>query len=450
MNQNRIRQIKKYVITFVVLILCGILLLTLVSIFPSSWIKENVRKSSETLVKEGNKKVYFSMSHLQFLEFDNYSDALMINTAYSIDNKTPLYSIFVARKNYIPGVTEKIIEDFVGDLESNSNKYNKLDQVDELYDTVNGDAPESYEYGRYWHGYMIFLRPLLIFFDYWQIRILLIFVLAVLAIYFLTLIEERFGKYICFTFGFVLFEIDYFYIGLSLFNIPMAVVMMIFAIFLLKNFEKIKDFSFIFFTVGCLVGFFDLLDYPLITYEIGILIYLLCTTKNRKYSVNIKQDIVDIIKLGFFWIIGYIITWVTKWILIDVIYHKNLLKTSLYQIIFRSSNQVMWGKKLITVNPLLSIGFNIIYMAIPILLNIILGIIIICKKPNNFSISRIKNTVPFLVVGLIPFVWLGVFTNHSFQHSFFTCRILFITLFVLLIIPEILLGIVFNNEKKEV
>lgn len=436
-----VNKIKKYAVTFLILIIFFILSLTLVSIFPSSWIEDNVRKSSETLVKEGNKKIYFSLSHLQYLEFDNYSDALMINTAYSIDNKTPLYSIFVARKNYIPGVTKTVIEDFVGDLESNSNKYEELDQVNELKDTVNGEAPESYEYGRYWHGYMIFLRPLLIFFDYWQIRVLNLFILAVLAIWLLTLIESNFGKIVCVIIGIALFEIDYFYIGASLLNTPMAIIMMIFSIYLLKRFEKIKDFGWLFFVVGCLVGFFDLLDYPLITYEMGILVYLMCASQRRNYSVNNKKDFIDIVKLGFLWLLGYVITWITKWILIDIIYHKNMIQVGICQVIFRTSG-IVDGR--INVTPALSIVLNILYMGVPVIVNLIYSVLLVCCKPHKFLIKDMKKTIPYLIIGLIPFVWLGFFANHSFQHAFFTCRIMFVTLIVMLIIPYIIVKKIFK------
>ena len=54
------------------------------------------------------------------MQFDNYTDALIINTAYSIDSQKPLYSAFVARKNYIPNITTEIYEDVPGELKSSS------------------------------------------------------------------------------------------------------------------------------------------------------------------------------------------------------------------------------------------------------------------------------------------------------------------------------------------
>jgi len=449
-----LKKIMKYVVTLIILTWFFIVSLTVVSSFPSSWIRENTKKSSETLMKEGNKKKYFSLSHFETLEFDNYSDALMINTAYSIDAKAPLYSILVARKNYIPGVTKKIVEDFVGDLASNSNKYDKLDQVNELYDTVRGEAPESYEYARYWHGYMLFLRPLLILLDYWKIRVLLLAIFAVLAIRFLVLVEKEFGKLICIIFGIVLCEIDYFYIGLSLLNTPTTMIMIIFGIFLLKNFEKIRDFSYVFFLMGCFANFFCLLDYPLITYEMGIIIYLLYQSKKRNYEIQTKQDLIDILKLGFFWILGYSVIWGMKWVFIDIIYHKHMVSLGLQQILYRSSNTIAWGKEIIHANPVLAICINILFMGVPILINIALGVMLLYIKPNRNLLHRMRNTIPFLVVALIPIVWLGLFTNHSFQHSFFACRILFSTLMFLLLLPGILTEKILkredNSEKKTI
>lgn len=102
------KQTLKIVITYFSLILSFMLLLTISSVFPSKYIKTNVEQSSRTLMQEGNTLKKEVIGREKPMEFDNYTDALMINTAYSIDNKTPLYSSFVARKNYIPGITEYI------------------------------------------------------------------------------------------------------------------------------------------------------------------------------------------------------------------------------------------------------------------------------------------------------------------------------------------------------
>lgn len=143
-------KIVKYIIVYIILIISFMGLLTLVSNFSSKEIHENVKISSEVLLKEGNRKIIYIPYRDQKMQFDNYTDALMINTAYSIDSSSPLYSAFVARKNYIPGTTKEVYEDSVGELKS-SSKYEYHNEVGELSDLVNGEKAESFEYARYWH-----------------------------------------------------------------------------------------------------------------------------------------------------------------------------------------------------------------------------------------------------------------------------------------------------------
>lgn len=243
-----LKKIGKYALTFCTLIIIVILLLTLACLIPSRSLKENVKKSSEVLVEEGNRKNYFSIASFSNHQFDNFTDALLINMAYSVDNEKPMYSAFIGRKNYIKDITEKVTEDFVGDLKS-SSKYTRLDQVHELYDVANGEAKESFEYARYWHGDLIFLRPLLAIFDYVQIRIINSTILFLLAMYLIVLIYKKFGNVLAVIMFLSLFAIDYFYIGLSIMCMPNIIIMMLFAIYLIKKDKNIKDYGILFFIV---------------------------------------------------------------------------------------------------------------------------------------------------------------------------------------------------------
>lgn len=171
----------KYILVFVSIIILFMVLLTLTSLIPRENIEENTKESAEILKGQTN-RLYFPVRNW-IMYFDNFTDALMINTAYSIDNNEPLYSAMVARKNYIPGVTKIIYEDDVGELRS-ASKYAdvKLDQVGELNDTVNNDIEESFEYARYWHGYLVLLRPALLFANIGEIRVALVCIFIILLV----------------------------------------------------------------------------------------------------------------------------------------------------------------------------------------------------------------------------------------------------------------------------
>lgn len=82
----------KFVITFIILILVFNLVLLIGSSFPSSCIENNVKTSSKILENEGNLPSLCNVTYN-----DNYTDAVMINTCYSIDNSDPFFS-YLSRK----------------------------------------------------------------------------------------------------------------------------------------------------------------------------------------------------------------------------------------------------------------------------------------------------------------------------------------------------------------
>ena len=79
---KNIKLILKYILIFVVLICMYFTSLILSSLIPSSAIKEKVIKSSEFLKQYGEKEIV----NLRYKEEEIFlfTDALMLNTAYSI------------------------------------------------------------------------------------------------------------------------------------------------------------------------------------------------------------------------------------------------------------------------------------------------------------------------------------------------------------------------------
>lgn len=412
-------KIFKYIFIYTILIISFIGLLTLSSSFSSNKIYHNVKESSKILLKEDNRKLIYIPYKNEIMQFDNYSDALMINTIYSIDSKTPLYSSFVARKNYIPNKTIKIYEEMKGELKS-SSKYEVHNEVGELNDLVNGEIWESFEYARYWHGYLVILRPLLILFNLKTIRILLTILLIVLALILLYLIRKKINTITAIIFFIGLIFSEYFYLCFSLHGVFNFLIMMISSIILLIKFKKIKDFGILFFIIGILTNFFDLLTVPIITLGVPLIIYSILFQKEND---NNKELLLNIIKLSIIWGIGYAITWLTKWILTDFIFNKNLIKTSLEQVTYRISL-----KEINFFTPLL-INIGYMFSGFSTMLFTIVFYIKFQKKSNNSSLKKdsFMNTLPYIIIGCFPIIWYIVLKNHSYEHSFFTYRNLILT-----------------------
>ena len=192
--KNTLIQIVKYTLVFIILICVYLASLICSSIIPTKWIESNSKKSSEEIITYGGEKEIVRIGNKYVIAF-LFTDALMLNTAYSIDTSTPLASPMLARKNYIPGQTQRVFMDLNGNLGASENyKADNGDiyQVPEFYGLMHGEnIADSFEYARYWHGYLIFLRPLLVIMDYQGIRILMQVITIILMIVMLGLIAKK-------------------------------------------------------------------------------------------------------------------------------------------------------------------------------------------------------------------------------------------------------------------
>ena len=430
------KKILKYVITFILMIITSCILLTITSLIPRQALTKKVKESAAILGQQGNNLIITINGRKT--KFDNYSDSLMVNTAYSIDETDPFYSSMVARKNYIKGKTEVIYPDTTGELKS-SSKYKSLNQVGDLIDTVNNDTTESFEYARYWHGYLIFLRPLLVLFNVSQIRIILTIIYVILAIILLYKIYKKInlGTAIIFLCGLMI--CDYFYLGITLQGTSVFLIMMIASIILLS--KDIKDKGMFFLIIGGLTSFFDFLTVPIVTLAVPLLIYSLIQNKNQ---CNIKKLFIELIKYCILWGIGYIGLWLMKWVIVDLIYHKNIIQTSLIQFIYRSDT-----KNLSKINLLEPIQ----YIAKPVFLSILVLAVLMIVKLIKYKDKKIKFnfkeiSIYFFIV-IIVLLYILVLREHFFQHLFFTYRNLFVICVCLFLMIYNLFKLEPNKNDKE-
>lgn len=162
--------------------------LTIVSLIPQTFLKKNLYRSILELKKEG---IYPTIGlPWRKIVVDNFTNALMLNVTYSINEKKPFSS---SMNNFF--------------YDSKEDKNNQILNLERLYQK-QGINPVNYF--RYWHGYLIFLRPLLVFFSYREIKIILTIILYLLFIYFVNLSLRELGKKITFAFLTGFLFVDFF------------------------------------------------------------------------------------------------------------------------------------------------------------------------------------------------------------------------------------------------
>lgn len=336
------------------------------------------------------------------------------------------FLIYLGRKNYKKGLTTEELPDHNGELISfpSFTINGTYDTVGELAKFLDGKVTTSVDYARYWHGYEVVLRVLLLFFDISVIRMLLLFVFATLLVTLFILLKRKFGIAISIIFAASLIVYDYLFIAFSLQGAPIFLTMMISCIILLTKFDKIKSIYLYFFIIGCISNFVDFLTVPLITFAMPMFIYILSLQKSENFSC--KKAIKTLIGSLILWGLGYVSTWVSKWLIYDIFYNKDLLSSAISQVLYRSGyNDLSVYSSLGNILDLL-INISLIFIRLYLLgFGFCLLFLSIDNKIHfkilHFS-SYLKEIAPILIVTILPFIWYVALANHTTIHSYFVHR----------------------------
>lgn len=454
--KNGIIVLIKYILIFVILLGIYFAIMTLTSLIPSGMLENNVRESSETLVQEGE-KVTFDLKYKEENIF-TFTDALMINTAYSIDNNHPIESFILARKNYIPGQTTEFYPDGQYNLGANENYISKengdLYQTKELYGLMHGDnIQDSYEYARYWHGYLSILRPLLLLFNYSGIRIVLAIITLISIVALITLLCKKISITSGVIYGIGLLAISIFIVTKSINEILIFIVAFISSIILLLKKNPEKNIGIFFFVVGSVSNFIDLLTAPLVTLGITAITYFLLVQKNES-KVNIKRYILDFLKICISWALGYGSTWLSKWVITEIFFGRPIISQAIEQAVFRSNGPQINGMNIFSLSNVFIRNMEYLSspVAITILIIAVIYIIVMMIINRNKKIDfkeNLKKCLPYILIFFLPVIWYMVLKQHSYTHVNFTYRILVISIISLLIIAsKILVSKNMEDSKK--
>ena len=127
-------------------------LMTVTAMIPREAIQKKSQESAEYFAAKDSFEMIEYLGNTYNTMQDNYSDAILFHIIYHVDPKNPLKTALAA-KYYQP---------------DNINIY-----TDYLEAVTTTPTPEpNIEYSRYWHGPMVYLRPLLLVLNAYQIRIL--------------------------------------------------------------------------------------------------------------------------------------------------------------------------------------------------------------------------------------------------------------------------------------
>jgi len=367
--------------------------LTLVCALPDKTIKKNIKASCDILLQEGPRHNLISNNFKTTL--DGFSDSVILNINYCINPKRPFESMI------------KIFQ----------YQEASCQQAEMLQNLANNNLQPNITYSRYWFGNLVFIRPLLFLFDYSQIRIIYNLAFYLLFSYIIYLIFKKINLLTSIYFILAMLSCNFFVIPFCLSYSSIYFIMFISLIYLLKKFTDIKyinTLSILAFVIGALTSSCDLLTAPSITLSFYLVTALLIINKHD-YIKHAHEIFILSLKIAFAWSFGYLLTWATKWLLADLIYHQGVINTAIDQILLRTYFKIPEhiALKLIFIS-------SINYMPISIIIIIILSLFISSIYILKITLSKIF--ISLLFATFIPIVWLILLRNHTYCHSLFAYR----------------------------
>ena len=310
----KIKNILKYPIIFIliVILLLSIFIIT-VKFISKEKIEENIKSSmqyleSKTEIKEIKPRRDYSYLHV-------YADEILLNMIYCMDENKSFESVMIA--NYYQKDFFEI-------------------KIPSLEGAIENNGQGNQEYIRYWHGSMIIIRPLLLFFNIQQIYYIMAFIMILLILILIGILIKKKQILLIITtiIGYIMVAINY--VPFCLEYVWTFIIMLIVSIIALK----IKKHNILFFISGIMTCFLDFLSTEIITLFVPILYVYTIKYTNGEVK-DIKKEIKQILLWIILWAIGYVAMWFSKWILASIVLNINAFDYVIDKAMIRVNGQVL-------------------------------------------------------------------------------------------------------------
>lgn len=287
----------------------------------------------------------------------------------------------------------------------------------------------SITYARYWHGYLIFLKPLFMIMELDGIYILNAIAQIALGIAVMYLFYKRLGMYcIAYVIMMLCMHPENIAVSFQLSSIYYAMQITL-LLLLIKNNWNANQILYIFVLDGILVAFFDFLTYPYVAVAIPLLTCYLLHKKGE-----FKTDFCSMILNGLSFVFGYAGMWAMKWIYATLFTSENVIMDAINSVLHRtgvvdSSADVMSSGVADSLYRNIYTFFddgNIIVLACAI----VVAIIMLIWKRKELCINK-QMTIFSILMMVSPFVWLILLSNHCSLHPHLEWRTLCIVVFAI-------------------
>lgn len=383
----------RYAILFLSLQAAFFLFTVLSASLPDRLIQRHVFHAAKPLKEAGNyPQVLIDEKACQL---DNFTDALILNQIYSMDRHTPVRSAMRVTRW------------------QNEQPY---DQVGALYENTchgGGLQPEDYYY--YWHGSTFLYRILLMFFSFNQLRLLMYSAVLLLMFLFLRSYYPIGGMWNSLAFLFSWILVYGFVMPVSLQFFPVLAISLVACLLVVHFRKEPQALGGVFFVVASLSAFFDILTVPLLSFGWPLAVWL--TVPSQK-TLTLSDGLRNMLVWGLFWIAGFVLTFFAKWVIGAAVIGREVFSNAFESGLYRvgADDFSRWDALVENIKMLPDL-----ILLLVVLLFLTVGVI---RSRGRFGVRSIL----LMLTALMPYVWYLVFSNHSYQHFWFTFRLQAVTI----------------------
>lgn len=401
-----------HVIFFMMSVCLALGLLILVSFLPQDQICEEINNSLQHLYNTGIHPRVF-----------DYSDASILDQSTDV---TMLRASAATTSRYIGSVLTNPIYTF--EHETDIGCIHCLDLL------VNGYAHDSvFCYARYWMGFRILLRPLLMSLTYFQIRRYMAFTVLLLFIYLVCAIGKNLNHKIAFFFAlsFILVRPQ---IVVNTVQFCICFIIAFTAMIFIPWLSRHTKYETLFFMeLGIITMYFDFYTVPLITLGLP-LIYLYCIHSANNHTFTRKK--IALIFLS--WFAGYAFMWVAKLCLTTILTEVDGISNGLGA--FASRMGVNKNPDLMKYYSV-SLAFEKLFQTLVsdtegCIIIVTSLVVMICTGCVQFfrrriPVKRFGQNKTLLLLACVPFIWFAATAQPTAIHSWFQYRSVVITYWAL-------------------
>lgn len=361
---------------------------------------------------------------------DNFTDMLMLEKAAYIEMENPFEAALL-----IPSPRYKTHPE-------------TIDRLEQVINSEPGDLPQN-TYARYWHGYLVILKPMLLLFSPAQIYLINLIMLLVTIILIAIKFSRRTNLLNATIFVLTLVFMNPVMVACNFQFMTSTMVCLGIIAVLLWKWDKIqseRNFGRLFFLSGILTSFLDLLTYPLITLGLPLLMCILMLCQRNRFK-SPTESLKFCIVQSMWWMLGYGGMWASKWVIASLFTQENVILDAFNSVGIRTGSITSGVTSLLgRMEGLMKNVFDcIVNSGFFVTLGSLLTLLIVLKirgLPQNYYLktnlvneeNRKALFWSCLLIACYPLVWTLCLNNHTAIHHWFTWRMFSISLFTCLIL----------------